>query len=110
MKLSGWKFKVDLQRSVNENFYLEDLGEVTPLGALEFYGVGQGEPTICGRFQVGIVDIPEQEEWYGGWPAEERWYLTLDVTGRYQNGIKHSVLGTITTLYWKDDEEVMHVS
>ena len=95
MKLSGWKFQVDLQNNVNENFYLEDLGTPTVLGALEFYGVGQGEPTICGRFQVGIVDTPEQEE-------EEllRWYLTLDVTGSVYNSV----------LYWKDDEEVMHVS
>merc|ERR1712179_707241 len=62
-----WKFKADLQSNDDKHpFLVENYGEVKSLGAIAFYGVGPGgESTVCGRFQVEVVNTPEGEGWSG---------------------------------------------
>ena len=94
MKLTSWKFKADLLSNEDKHpFLVEEYWEVKSLGAVTFYGVGQGESTVCGRFQVEVVNTPEEEGWFGpigeGWfgpiPAREWTTLHRKVTGSVDN-------------------------
>ena len=65
LKLSAWKFKVDLQSNDNKHpFLVENYGEVKSSGAIIFEEVGQGESTVVGRFQIEVVNSPEREFTY----------------------------------------------
>ena len=86
MKLSTWKFKADLQSNDDKHPYLvEHYGEVKSLGAITFYGVGPGESSVCGRFQVEVVNTPEKEGWFGLIPSKEWTHLHRKVTGSVNN-------------------------
>ena len=94
---SGWKFKVELESNEDKDPWLvKEYGEVKSLGAIAFYRVGQGETTVCGRFQAEVINTPVR----GDWPSKERTFLHLEVTGIRGNSV----------LYSKDEEEAMHVS
>merc|ERR1719347_1972480 len=81
MKLSSLKLKVDLQSNNDKHPILVKKCEVKSLGAVAFYGVGQGESTLCGRFQVEVVYTPEREGLFGQIPARECTHLHRTVTG-----------------------------
>ena len=95
MKVSGWKLKVDLQSDYDRHRRLvKDFGYPKSLGAIEFYGVGEGESTVSGGFQVEVVSTFEKED--DGQIREEEWsFLHL---------INDSIL------FQKDDDEQMHDS
>ena len=95
MKLSGWKFKVDLQSNDDKHPLGKAFGEVKSLGAIEFNGVGQRESSVCGRFQVEVVKTPEQY----GWPAEE-WTLLH----------RRVITGSVNSSKLFKRYEAMHVS
>jgi len=97
---SGWTFKADLQSNDDKHpFLVENYGDVKSLGVITFYGLGPGgESTVCGRFQVEVVNTPEKEGWFGQIPSKEWKYLHREDTGE---------------LYSKDDDdgfERSHVS
>jgi len=103
MKLSGLKFKVDLQSNEEKHPWLvKQYGEVKSMGAIAFYGVGEGESTVFARFQVEVVNTPEREGWFGQLPAREWTHLHRKVTG----SVNYS------ELYTKDSPgfEAMHHS
>jgi len=86
LKLYGWKFKADLQSNEDKHpFLVENYGEVKSLGAIAFYGVGPGESTVCGRFQVEVVNTAEKEGRFGLIPAREWTRLHRKVTGSVKN-------------------------
>ena len=88
LKSYDWKFKADLESDDDKYPVLvKTYGEVKSSGAIAFHGVGQGE-SICGRFQVEVVNSPEMEGWFGLIPAREWTHLHLEVTG----SVNHSEL------------------
>ena len=105
IKLSGWKFKADLQSDHDKHpFLVENYPEVKSLGAIAFYGVGPGgESAVCGRFQVEVVNTPEREGRFGHIPAREWTFLHRKITG--------SVNSSMLYTYMNEDEfESMHNS
>ena len=97
MKLSGWKFNAYLQSNDDKHpFLVEQYGDVRSSGAIAFSGVSRGECNVYERFQVEVINTPDREDW----PSEEQTYLHRKVPG----SVNYSVL------YFKQDEEVMHVS
>ena len=86
MKPSEWKFIVDLQSNDDKHPYLsEEYDEVKSLGTITFYGVGQGDFTVCGRFQVDVINTPDEpEEWT---------YLHREVTGSVNNSELYLKIG-----------------
>ena len=88
LKLSTWKFKVDLQSNDDKHPFLVDhYGQVKSLGAIVFEEVGQGESTVVGRFQIEVVNSPEMEieGWLEKIPAREWTHLHRKVTGSVNN-------------------------
>ena len=88
LKLSTWKFKVDLQSNDDKHPFLVDhYGQVKSLGAIVFEEVGQGESTVVGRFQIEVVNSPEMEMEGWSWkiPAREWTHLHRKVTGSVNN-------------------------
>ena len=105
MKLSSWKFKVDLQSNDDRHPDLvKDFDEVKSLGAIEFSGVGEGESSICGRFQVEVVTLKWEDELAEEVEIEERIHMHRKVTG--------SCSDNISKLYSKDRDEyeAMHAT
>ena len=102
MKVSGWKLKVDLQSDYDRHRRLvKDFGYPKSLGAIEFYGVGEGESTVSGGFQVEVVSVSEKEDCDGQIRAEEWTFLHFKVPGSVNDSM----------LFQKDDgDEEMHVS
>ena len=85
MKLSGWKFKVDIQSDNEKHPHLvKEYGKVKSLGSIAFNGVGQGESAVCGRFQVEVI-THEWEDWLNRSRSEERTHLHRKVTGSVNN-------------------------
>jgi len=103
VKLSGWKFIVDLESNEDKHPSLvEHYDEIKSLGAIAFNGVGQGgESTVCGRFQVEVI-THEQRRVRGQKIFEEHKKLHRKVTGSVNN----------SELCWKyrDGYEKMHVN
>ena len=90
VKVYGWKFEVDLPSDDDKYpFLVKTYGEVKSLGAISFHGVGHGE-SVCGRFQVEVVNSPEKEGWFGLIPAREWTYLHLEVTGLHNHSELYS--------------------
>ena len=107
MKLSGWKFKADLQSNDDKHpFLVETYGEVKSLGAIAFYGVGPGgESAVCGRFQVEVVNTPEREGRFGQIPAREWTHLHRKVTGSVKNSVlydKEVGFESMHNSWWRD--------
>ena len=85
IKLFDWKFKADLQSNyIKDPLLAGAFGKVKlkSLGAIAFNGVGQGGSTVCGRFQVVVIDDP---------PVFDVEYLTPYVNGSVNKSV----------LYWK---------
>ena len=102
VKLSAWRFEVDLQSNDDKHpDLLKHYDDVKSLGAIAFNGVGQGESTVCGRFQVEVF-THKWEDWLNRKRSEERKELHREVTGSVNN----------SELYSKnrDGYEPMHVS
>ena len=96
MKLSGWKFNVYLKSNDDKHpFLVEQYGDVKSSGLIAFSSVSRGECNVYERFQVEVINTPDREDW----PSEEQTYLHRKVPG-----------SNYSVLYFKQDEEVMHVS